>query len=52
MQERPSVFPTMQLGSFADIRNGASAARRSALDILTRRYWQPVFLFLASIEVV
>jgi RNA polymerase sigma-70 factor (ECF subfamily) len=46
MQQAPGVFPTTQWGLFADIRNGTPAARRAALDILIRRYWQPVFLFL------
>jgi RNA polymerase sigma-70 factor (ECF subfamily) len=46
MQQAPGAFPTTQWGLFADIRNGTPAARRAALDILIRRYWQPVFLFL------
>lgn len=46
MQQGSGAFPTTQWGLFADIRNGSPVARHAALDILTRRYWQPVFLFL------
>ena len=34
MEQGLSVFPAPQWGLFTDIRNGSSAARRTALDIL------------------
>ncbi len=39
-------FPTTDWGLFAQLRAGNPAARRAALEILARRYWKPVFLFL------
>lgn len=40
------TFPTTDWGALADIRNGDTTLKRAALDILIRRYWKPVFLFL------
>ena len=39
-------FPTTDWGLFVNIRAGNSQAKRAALDILIRRYWKPVFVFL------
>lgn len=39
-------FPTTDWGLFADVRGGSTGARVAALDILSRRYWRPVFVFL------
>jgi len=36
MQQGPGSFPTTQWGLFADLRNGAAAVRREALDILIK----------------
>jgi DNA-directed RNA polymerase specialized sigma24 family protein len=46
MQAGKSKFPTTDWGLFADIRSGNSASKIAALDILVRRYWKPVLLFL------
>lgn len=39
-------FPTTDWGLLADARGTSPAAKLAALDILIRRYWKPVFLFL------
>jgi DNA-directed RNA polymerase specialized sigma24 family protein len=39
-------FPTTDWGLLADVRGNGPAAKLAALDILIRRYWKPVFLFL------
>lgn len=39
-------FPTTDWGLLADVRGNDPAVRLAALDILIRRYWKPVFLFL------
>ena len=43
---RGNSFPTTDWGLLADCRGGSPAARLAAMDILIRRYWKPVFLFL------
>lgn len=40
------AFPTTDWGLFVQLRGGTQAARQAALEILARRYWKPVFLFL------
>ncbi len=44
--DRCIPFPTRDWGLFADIRSDNPVAKRAALDIVVRRYWKPVFLFL------
>jgi len=39
-------FPTTDWGLLANARGDNPAVKLAALDILTRRYWKPVFLFL------
>lgn len=39
-------FPTTDWGLLADVRGNNPAVKLAALDILIRRYWKPVFLFL------
>lgn len=39
-------FPTTDWGLFVDIRGNNSVARMAAMDILIRRYWKPVYMFL------
>ena len=39
-------FPTTNWGLLADVRGGSPSAKLAALDILIRRYWKPVFVFL------
>jgi len=43
---RGNSFPTTDWGLLADCRVGSPAARLAAMDILIRRYWKPVFMFL------
>lgn len=40
------LFPTTDWGLLADARDNNPAMKLAALDILIRRYWKPVFLFL------
>lgn len=46
MHSRGGAFPTTDWGLFVDIRGGGQAAKLAALEILSRRYWKPVFRFL------
>lgn len=48
MAEKTSkgLFPTTDWGLLADARDNNTAMKLAALDILIRRYWKPVFLFL------
>lgn len=46
MQTGKGLFPTTEWGLFTDIRGGAPDVKLAALDILIRRYWRPVFVFL------
>ncbi len=39
-------FPTTDWGLLANVRSATPIAKQAALDILTRRYWRPVFGFL------
>lgn len=39
-------FPTTDWGLLADVRGNNPAVKLAALEILIRRYWKPVFLFL------
>lgn len=41
-----SSFPTTDWGLFADIRGKNPTAKMAAMDIIVRRYWRPVFMFL------
>ena len=45
-QRNNVAFPTTDWGLFAQVREGNSAAKRAALEIVARRYWKPVFFFL------
>ena len=40
------AFPTTDWGLIGDIRGGGATVKLAALNILIRRYWKPVFLFL------
>jgi len=39
-------FPTTDWGLLGDVRGSNTEAKHAALDILIRRYWKPVYLFL------
>lgn len=39
-------FPTTDWGLFVDIRSDNTFLKLAALDILIRRYWRPVYIFL------
>ncbi len=39
-------FPTTDWGLLGNLRAQSAEARRASLDILIRRYWKPVYLFL------
>ena len=45
-QSNNATFPTTDWGVFAQLHNSNPEAKRVALDILARRYWKPVFIFL------
>jgi RNA polymerase sigma-70 factor (ECF subfamily) len=45
-ERRQGSFPTTDWGLLADVRGNNPAVKLAALDILIRRYWKPVFLFL------
>ena len=46
MNSGHGAFPTTDWGLFVDIRGESPLAKQAALDVLARRYWQPVFRFL------
>lgn len=45
-QSGKGFFPATDWGLLGDIRGSNTEAKRAALDILIRRYWKPVYLFL------